>query len=57
MIADHIEPHKGDEAKFWNNRLQALCKRCHDSDKQSEERTGRKVVYYGADGWPLVKKK
>ncbi len=27
---DHIEPHKGDRAKFWDrSNWQALCKRCH----------------------------
>ncbi len=26
-IADHIIPHKGNEAAFWDNELQSLCKR------------------------------
>ena len=49
-IADHVEPHRGDPDKFWHGRLQALCKPCHDGDKQREER-GR-VVGVGVDGWP-----
>jgi 5-methylcytosine-specific restriction enzyme A len=40
-VADHIEPHKGDEEKFFDaNNLQSLCKPCHDSHKQSQEATG-----------------
>lgn len=42
LVADHIKPHKGDEALFWDRaNLQCLCKPCHDSDKQSAERHGR----------------
>lgn len=52
-VCDHTEPHKGDEDKFWTGPFQSLCKRCHDSTKQSEERTGRKRQVYGADGWPI----
>jgi len=51
-VADHVIPHKGDEALFWNGALQSLCKPCHDSSKQSEERTGRKRVRIGVTGWP-----
>jgi 5-methylcytosine-specific restriction protein A len=36
-IADHIEPHRGDRAKFWNGELQTLCETCHSSTKQREE--------------------
>ena len=52
-IVDHIKEHKGDEAIFWDEgNLQSLCKRCHDSVKQREER-GQDVVRFGLDGWPL----
>lgn len=37
-IADHVEPHRGDEALFFDGRLQSLCKWHHDKAKQSEER-------------------
>ena len=38
---DHIKAHKGDENLFFNaGNLQSLCKRCHDSAKQRQERTG-----------------
>ena len=43
LVADHIEPHKGNVEKFWNPaNLQCLCKTCHDKVKQAEER---------ASGW------
>ncbi|WP_234463967.1 HNH endonuclease signature motif containing protein [Paracoccus caeni] len=35
---DHIIPHRGDEARFWNvNNLQCLCKVCHSTTKQRQE--------------------
>lgn len=38
LVADHIEPHRGDERRFWDaDNLQCLCKACHDSDKQRAE--------------------
>lgn len=36
-VVDHIEPHRGDMAKFWGNALQSLCHHCHSSVKQREE--------------------
>lgn len=52
-IVDHIKEHKGDEAVFFDpDNLQSLCKSCHDSIKQREER-GQNIVRFGADGWPL----
>ncbi|OWU83816.1 HNH endonuclease [Oceanicola sp. 22II-s10i] len=43
LVADHIEPHRGDPALFWDEgNLQCLCKPCHDSEKQREERGGRR---------------
>lgn len=52
-VVDHIKPHKGDQALFWDEaNWQALCKQCHDSYKQRLERSG-KVVGCSADGWPL----
>ena len=47
LVADHIKEHKGDERLFWNeDNLQSLCKRCHDSEKQSIERSGRKASFH-----------
>jgi len=38
LVADHKEPHRGDEALFWDPRnLQCLCKPCHDRHKQRVE--------------------
>lgn len=52
-VVDHRIPHKGDAARFWDQSgWQAICKRCHDAGKQSQDRTGR---VRGADlsGRPL----
>jgi 5-methylcytosine-specific restriction enzyme A len=39
LVADHREPHRGDETLFWHEgNLWCLCKPCHDSAKQREER-------------------
>lgn len=36
---DHIIPHRGDRALFWNrSNWQPLCTRCHNSVKQRQER-------------------
>lgn len=51
-VADHIEPHKGDEVKFWTGELQPLCKACHDGWKAKLENRGRDTSV-GPDGWPL----
>jgi 5-methylcytosine-specific restriction protein A len=44
LVADHKDPHRGDEALFWDVRnLQCLCKPCHDGAKQREDaRHGRR---------------
>ena len=52
-VVDHIVPHRGDEALFWDKgNWQALCKHCHDSHKKRLESSGREV---GCDvrGLPL----
>lgn len=37
-VVDHIDPHKGDQVKFWNmDNWQALCKRCHDAKTAKED--------------------
>lgn len=52
-VVDHITPHKGDEALFWDrSQWQALCKRHHDSDKQALEKSGHAPRVIGVDGWP-----
>lgn len=53
VVVDHIKPHKGDQALFWDSgNWQALCKRCHDSYKQRIERSGRDPGC-GIDGHPV----
>ncbi len=52
-LVDHITPHKGDQALFWDkNNWQSMCSSCHDSVKSREERSG---VVIGCDvhGMPL----
>ncbi len=40
-IVDHIRPHKGDEALFFDEtNWQSMCKPCHDGAKAELERTG-----------------
>lgn len=51
-VVDHIKPHKGDQALFWDTtNWQPLCKPHHDRDKQREERGRFQAV--GEDGWPI----
>lgn len=38
LVCDHVEQHHGDEAAFWSGPFQTLCKTCHDSTKQKQER-------------------
>lgn len=45
-VCDHVEPHKGDEAKFWSGPFQSLCASCHNSAKQKAERRARKAEPY-----------
>lgn len=41
-VVDHIKPHRGDLGLFWSrSNWQPLCKPCHDSDKQREERAAK----------------
>lgn len=52
-VVDHIKPHKGDEQLFFSaSNLQSLCKLCHDSAKQAQERGGL-LKGNGLDGLPL----
>ncbi|WDR07303.1 HNH endonuclease [Devosia rhodophyticola] len=38
-LVDHIKPHKGDQALFWDrSNWQPLCAHCHNSHKQRQER-------------------
>ena len=38
-VVDHITPHRGNKALFWDERnWQSLCKRCHDRKTMTEDR-------------------
>lgn len=38
-VVDHIIPHRGDEALFWEeSNWQAMCKSCHDHKTMTEDR-------------------
>ncbi|WP_330547708.1 HNH endonuclease [Caminicella sporogenes] len=47
-VVDHIVPHHGNEALFWDeDNLQSLCKSCHDRKTAKEDgRWGRKNKVY-----------
>src|SRR5690242_18905492 len=39
-VVDHVTPHRGDQALFWDEaNWQALCAHHHSSDKQREEKS------------------
>lgn len=47
-VVDHIRPHRGDQALFWDPaNHQALCKPHHDRAKQREERAATRTGSYG----------
>lgn len=50
-VADHIEPHRGNEMKFWFGALASLCSNHHCRGKQQLEVRGF-TSDIGADGWP-----
>ena len=37
---DHVEPHRGDQTKFFEGAVQSLCQSCHSSRKQQQETRG-----------------
>ena len=52
-VVDHVQPHRGDPALFWDaENWQPLCKPHHDRTKQLEER-GKIDGACGIDGQPL----
>lgn len=52
-VVDHITPHRGDQALFWDrSNWQSLCTTHHNGPKQRMERTGRQIGC-DVDGWPL----
>jgi 5-methylcytosine-specific restriction protein A len=53
-VVDHIVPHKGDSALFWDSKgnWQSLCPTHHNAAKQKQEHTG-KAIGCDASGQPL----
>jgi 5-methylcytosine-specific restriction enzyme A len=44
-LTDHLYPHRGDQAVFWNcDYWISCCKPCHDGFKQRIERQGRMAL-------------
>ncbi|RZJ19112.1 MAG: HNH endonuclease [Brevundimonas sp.] len=44
-LTDHLYPHRGDQALFWNRTYWiSCCKPCHDGFKQRLERQGRMAL-------------
>jgi 5-methylcytosine-specific restriction endonuclease McrA len=57
-VVDHVRPHKGDPALFFDAlNLQTLCVVHHNSSKQREEKSERKTTAIGLDGWPLSRER
>jgi 5-methylcytosine-specific restriction endonuclease McrA len=54
-IVHHVRPHRGDLRLLMDaGNLESLCKRCHDSDAQREERAAESNrPRIGADGFPI----
>lgn len=52
-VVDHVTPHRGNHALFWDeSNWQALCKTHHDGAKQRQENRGA-VVGCDVNGNPL----
>jgi len=53
-VVDHITPHRGDMARFWDREnWQSLCAPCHDIDKARMERGAAPSSACDASGIPL----
>tara|TARA_R110000765_G_scaffold127303_1_gene225318 strand:- start:145 stop:354 length:210 start_codon:yes stop_codon:yes gene_type:complete len=54
-VLDHIHPHGGDWAVFWDrDNWQSLCTQCHSGAKQRGEKAKDGVIPgVGVDGLPL----
>ena len=53
-VVDHVIPHKGDQALFWDStNSQGLCRSHHSRDKQAEERGFKRRRRIGVDGYPI----
>lgn len=48
----HDGAHRGDIVRFFEGPFVSTCKPCHASRGQLED-NGKRVVRFGADGWPI----
>lgn len=52
-VVDHIKAHRGEPSLFFDPfNLQSLCKHCHDSAKQRQEKSGT-LSGCDASGMPI----
>lgn len=52
-VVDHVQPHRGDHARFYDAaNLQSLCASCHNHDKSREEHGRAARVAFDATGAP-----
>lgn len=51
QVANHDPPHRGNRKQFFEGPLVSMCKTCHDSAEQREERQGFGLGL-DQDGWP-----
>lgn len=48
LVGDHIIPHEGDRALFFSERnVRCLCKTCHDTVKQREDKARSRSYGFG----------
>ena len=53
-VCHHLDPKKKkDPAKFFDGPFASACAECHDGPLQSHEKTGKRIVVVGLDGWPV----
>ena len=53
-IVNHYPPHRGDRTAFFDKRTwEAVCKPCHDSTCQAQDKAGQRLQVTGSDGWPV----
>jgi len=50
-VADHVNPHRGNQNQFWFGKLQSLCASHHNTTKKADELRGFSTEI-GIDGYP-----
>lgn len=52
-VADDVKPHRSDPVDFWFGELQSLCRPCHHTHKQRQERGATYISFADTNGYPL----